>query len=65
MSAAAMPIGTFTNSTHSQPRLVGENAAEQHAGRAAGAGDGAPDAERLVALRALAEGGGDDRERRR
>ena len=42
---------------------LGEHAAEQHAGRAARAGDGAPDAERLVALGALGEGRGDDRER--
>ena len=43
---------------------VGEDAAEQHAGGAARAGDRAPDAERLVALGAVAEGGGDDRQRR-
>ena len=33
---------------------VGEDAAEQHARRAAEPGDGAPDAERLVALGAVA-----------
>ena len=62
-AAAAMPIGTLTQSTHSQPSVFGEDAAEQHAGGAAGAGDRAPDPERFVALGAVAEGGGDDRER--
>ena len=42
---------------------LGQHAAEQHAGGAARAGDGAPDAERLVALGALGEGGRDDRQR--
>ena len=42
---------------------LGEDSAEQHAGRAARAGHRAPDAERLVALRALGEGGGHDRQR--
>ena len=44
---------------------VGEDAAEQDARGAAGAGDGAPDAERLVALGAVAERRRDDRERGR
>jgi hypothetical protein len=43
--------------------VLGEDAAEQDAGRAAGAGHGAPDAERPVALRALGERRGDDGER--
>ena len=43
---------------------VGEDAAEQHAGGAAEPGDRAPDAERLVALGAVPEDRGDDRERR-
>jgi hypothetical protein len=42
-----------------------EDPAEQHAGRAAGARDGAPDAERAVALGAFGERGRDDRKRRR
>ena len=42
---------------------LGQHAAEQHAGRAAGARDRAPDAQRGVALGALLEGGGDDRQR--
>jgi hypothetical protein len=44
---------------------VGEHPAEQHADRAAGAGDRAPHAERLVALSALGEHVGHDRQRRR
>ena len=43
--------------------VFGQDAAEQHAGGAAGAGDRAPDPQRFVALGAVAEGGGDDRER--
>jgi hypothetical protein len=43
----------------------GEDSAEEDARRAAGAGDRAPDAQRPVALGAVAEGGRDDRERRR
>ena len=43
--------------------VLGEHAAEQDARRAAGAGDRAPDAQRLIALGAVAEGRGDDRER--
>ena len=62
-TAVSRPIGTLTNSTHSQPSVLGQHAAEQHAGRAAGAGDRAPDAERLVALGALGERGRDDRQR--
>ena len=42
---------------------VGEDAAEQQAEGAAAGRDRAPDAERLRALLALREGGGDDRER--
>ena len=42
-----------------------EHAAEQHAGGAAGAGDGAPHAERAVALGAFGERRRDDRQRRR
>ncbi len=41
---------------------LGEHAAEQHARGATGAGDGAPHAERLVALLALGEGRRQDRE---
>src|SRR6185503_3922666 len=44
---------------------AGERAAEQHAGRAAAAGDRAPDPEREVALLTLGEGGGEDRQRGR
>ena len=44
------------------PEPVGEEAAEQHARGASGAGDRAPGAERLVALGAVGEEGGDDRE---
>ena len=43
--------------------VLGENAAEQHAGRATRARDRAPHAQRLVALGALLEGVGHDRER--
>jgi hypothetical protein len=43
-------------------QAAGQDAAEQHAGRAPGAGDGSQDAERSVALGALGEGGGDDRQ---
>ena len=46
-------------------QAAGQDAAEQHPGRAPGAGDGAPDAERAVALGAFGEGGGDDRQRGR
>ncbi len=42
---------------------VGEDAAEQDAGGAAGSGDRAPDAERFVALGPVPEDRGDDRER--
>ena len=45
--------------------VLGEDAAEQHADRAAGTRDGAPDCERLVALLALGERRREDRERRR
>ena len=45
--------------------VLREDAAHQHAGRGAAAGHGAPDPERLVALRALLERRRDDRERRR
>ena len=41
----------------------GEDAAEQHPGGAAGARHRAPDPQRFVALGAVFEGGGDDRER--
>ena len=58
------PIGTLTNRP-SASQAGGEHAAEQHAGRAAGARDRAPDAERPVALLAFGEGGRDDRQRRR
>ena len=44
---------------------LGEDAAEEDADGAAGAGDGPPGPERLVALGTLPEGDGDDRERRR
>jgi hypothetical protein len=40
-----------------------EDAAQEHASRARGAGDRAPGAERLVALRPVPEEHGDDRER--
>ena len=43
--------------------VLGEHAAEQHARGAARAGDGAPDAQRAVALGALGEGVGHDRQR--
>jgi hypothetical protein len=41
---------------------IGEDPAEEHARGAAGARDRAPDPQRLVALGAVFEGGGDDRE---
>ena len=41
---------------------VGEDASQQDAGGSAGAGDRAPDSQGLVALGAVAEGGGDDRQ---
>ena len=63
--AAPIPIGTLTHRTHSQPDVLGEDAAEEHAGRATGSRDGAPDAERLVALGSVLEGRGDDGERGR
>jgi hypothetical protein len=43
---------------------VGQDAAEEQAEGAAGAGDRAPDAHRAGAIPALGEGGGDDRQRR-
>ena len=43
---------------------VGQDAAEEQAEGAAGAGDRAPDAHRAGAVLALGEGGGDDRQRR-
>ena len=46
-------------------QAAGEDPAEEHAGRAAGARDRAPDTQRAVALGALGERGGDDRQRRR
>src|SRR6476646_8129346 len=42
--------------------VFGQDPTEQDPGGAAGAGDRAPDAQRFVALGAVAEGGGDDRE---
>ena len=44
---------------------VGDDAAEQHAGRAAGAAHGAPDADRTVAFGGLRECAGEDRQRSR
>ena len=41
---------------------TGEDAAEKHAGGAAGAGDRAPDTQRAVTLRAVGERRGDDRQ---
>ena len=46
-------------------QAAGEDPAEEHPGRAAGAGDRAPDAQCAVALGTLGERGGDDRQRRR
>src|SRR3954465_3097284 len=75
--AAATPIGTLTKRTHSQPRYSvstpprstpaapPEPATAPQTPRAPPrAGDGAPDAQRPVALGALGEGVGHDRERR-
>ena len=45
--------------------VLGQDSAEEHTGRRAGAAERAPDPERLVPLRAFLEGGGHDRERRR
>ena len=45
-----MPIGTLTKNTARQSKTRGEQAAEQHAGRDAHAGDRAPDGERGGAL---------------
>ena len=63
--AAASPIGTLTNSTQRQLRPLVRIPPSSTPGGAAGAGDRAPDAERAVALGALGEGGGDDRQRGR
>ena len=64
-SAAATSADRHVDPQHPLPaEAVGEDAAEQHAGGAAGSGDRAPGAERLVALGAVAEGGRDDRQRR-
>ena len=45
-----MPTGTLTKKIHSQPSSFVSIPAHEHAGRGAAAADGAPDAERLVAL---------------
>ena len=64
-SAATHERDGHVDPQHPLPaEALGEDPAEEHAGGAAGSGDGAPGAERLVALGAVAEGGGDDRERR-
>ena len=60
-----MPTGTLTKKIHDQLRALVSDAAEQHAGRGAAAGDGAPDAEREVALAAFVERRHEDRERGR
>ena len=59
------PTGTLTKKIHSQPEVLGQHAAGEHADGGARAAHRAPDAERLVPLRALLEGRGDDRERGR
>ncbi len=59
------PTGTLTKKIHSQPKYFGQHAAGEHADGGAGAADRAPDAERLVALRAFLEGRRDDRQRGR
>ena len=61
----ARPTGTLMKKIHDQASAAGQDAAEQHAGSAAAAGDRAPDAEREVALAALGERRRQDRERRR
>ena len=63
--SAAMPTGTLTKKIHSQLRRVGEDPAEQDAGRGAEAADRAPGAERDVALAALGERRREDRQRGR
>ena len=63
IAAATMPIGTFTQSTHSQPMYSVRTPPSSTPGGAAGAGHRAPDPERFVALGAVFEGDGDDRER--
>ncbi len=64
VSAKAISADGHVDPEHPLPsEAVGEDAAEQDAGRAARACHRAPDPERLVALGAVAEGGGDDRER--
>ena len=59
---AIAATGTFTQSTHSQPRYSVRMPPSRTPGRSGRAGDGAPGAERLVALRAVLEQGGDDGE---
>ena len=49
-ASTSAPTGTLTKKIHSQPGVLREDAAEEHAGRCAAAADRAPDAERLVAL---------------
>jgi len=53
----------LTNITQRQPGALCQQAAEQHAGRGGESAYRAPDAERLVAVGALLEGGREDRER--
>ena len=63
-SAKAIRLtGTLTQSTHSQPRPSVRMPPSRTPAAPPEPGDRAPDAERLVALGAVAEGGGDDRER--
>ena len=60
-----MPTGRLTKKIHSQPAHSVSTPPKRTPAAAPDAADGAPDAERLVALRALREGRRDDRERRR
>ena len=45
------PTGTLTKKIHSQPSVLRQHAADEHAGGRAAAADRAPDPERLVPLR--------------
>ena len=58
----ARPTGMLMKKIQDQLIELVSSAAEQHAGGAAASGHGAPDAERDVALAALGEGRGQDRE---
>ena len=64
-ASTSAPTGHVDEEDPLPAGVLREDAAEEHAGRCAAAAHRAPDAERLVALRALLERRRDDRERRR